>query len=127
LLTWLKVFLIVHLTCAVCAVVAVIPIPIADFFILTSMQAFSAAWIASVRGVPIAESTPRELFLEVFGVIRMGFLAQWIALTVWKLITLPYFLPAAVITIPMVYTLTFVIMTRINWHFRDKAMRRRAA
>ena len=50
----------IHLFSATCAGVAVQPIPFADIFILTPVQAYMATRLASVHGVSINKATAWE-------------------------------------------------------------------
>ena len=78
-----KVSQVTHITCAACAAVAVQPIPFADIFILTPIQAYMGSRIAAIRGVPVSESEASEVIKEILGVIGMGFAAQQIAIGIW--------------------------------------------
>ena len=79
-----KVSRIIRLFSAVCAGVAVQPIPFADFFILTPIQAFMGTRIAAIRGVPIKQSDALTLLKELTGVIGLGYLAQQLAIGAYK-------------------------------------------
>lgn len=117
-----KVSQITHITCAACAGVAVQPIPFADIFILTPIQAYMGSRIAAIRGVPVSESEASEVIKEILGVIGMGFAAQQIALGIWKML-----IPGAggIMTIPIVYGLSYAIMRVMDAYFEAKADRRK--
>lgn len=117
-----KVSRITHITCATCAGVAVQPIPFADIFILTPIQAYMGSRIAAIRGVPISESEASTIIKEILGVIGMGFMAQQIAIGIWKTI-----IPGAggFMTIPIVYGLSYAIMRVMDAYFVAKAGNRR--
>lgn len=117
-----KVSRITHITCAACAGVAVQPIPFADIFILTPIQAYMGSRIAAIRGVPVSESEASTIIKEILGVIGMSFMAQQIAIGIWKTL-----IPGAggFMTIPIVYGLTYAIMRVMDAYFRAKAANRK--
>ena len=117
-----KVSRITHITCATCAGVAVQPIPFADIFILTPIQAYMGSRIAAIRGVPVSESEASTIIKEILGVIGMGFMAQQIAIGIWKTL-----IPGAggFMTIPIVYGLTYAIMRVMDAYFIAKAANRK--
>lgn len=117
-----KVSRITHITCAACAGVAVQPIPFADIFILTPIQAYMGSRIAAIRGVPVSESEASDVIKEILGVIGMGFAAQQIALGIWKTL-----IPGAggFMTIPIVYGLSYAIMRVMDAYFAAKAAKRK--
>lgn len=117
-----KVSRITHITCATCAGVAVQPIPFADIFILTPIQAYMGTRIAAIHGVPVSESEAADIIKEILGVIGMGFAAQQIALGIWKTL-----IPGAggFMTIPIVYGLSYAIMRVMDAYFTAKAAKRK--
>jgi uncharacterized protein (DUF697 family) len=117
-----KVSRITHITCATCAGVAVQPIPFADIFILTPIQAYMGSRIAAIRGVPVSESEAATVIKEILGVIGMSFAAQQIAIGIWKTL-----IPGAggFMTIPIVYGLSYSIMRVMDAYFRAKAANRK--
>ncbi len=50
-----KVSRIITIFSTTCAAIAVQPIPFADFFILTPLQAFMGTRISAIRGMPLGE------------------------------------------------------------------------
>ena len=67
-----KVSRVNKIMAATCAGVAVQPIPFADFFILTPLQAYMGTRIATIRGVPVSESYAQEVLLEIASVFASG-------------------------------------------------------
>ncbi len=112
-----KVSRITHIACATCAGVAVQPIPFADIFVLTPIQAYFASRIAAIRGVPVSESDASDWVKEIIGVVGMAIIAQQIAIGIWKLVT---FGLGGVLTIPLVYGLTYAIMKVADAYFSAK-------
>jgi uncharacterized protein (DUF697 family) len=113
-----KVNKITHICCATCSAVAVQPIPFADYFILTPIQIYMGSRIAAIREVPMSDADVSIVMKEIFGALGMGFVAQQVALGVWKFV-----IPGAsgFMTIPIVYGLTFAIMRVMDSYFIAKA------
>jgi len=97
---------IIHLFSAACAGIAVQPIPFADIFVLTPIQAYMAERLAAVRGVPVSEGSAMELMIDLVKVVGLGMLAQQAALGLYK-VGLPFL--AGFTTIALVYGLTYAI------------------
>jgi uncharacterized protein (DUF697 family) len=113
-----KVSRIINYFGITCAAVAVQPIPFADIFVLTPIQAFMGARIAAIRGVPVSEAKSAEILKEISGVAGMGLAAQQIALGAYKT-GLPFL--AGFTTIPLVYGLTYGIGNVMDYYFKNKA------
>lgn len=113
-----KVSRIIHLTCAICAGVAIQPIPFADIFVLTSIQAYFATRIAAIHGVPVSRAAAKDWVKETIGIIGLGWIAQQIAIGVWKVVT---FGLGGFLTIPLVYGLTYGIMRIADAYFSAKS------
>ncbi len=101
-----KVEQIITVFSTVCAGLAVQPIPFADIFILTPLQAFMGARISAIHGMPVSEKQASELIKEIMGVVGAGMFAQQIGIAAAK-IFFPIF--GGVATIPVVFGLTFAI------------------
>ncbi|EIC21427.1 YcjF family protein [Thiorhodovibrio frisius] len=97
---------IIHIFSATCAAVAVQPIPFADIFVLTPIQAYMGTRLSAIRGMPLSETEAKDLVVEIGGVVGLGMLAQQIALGLYKT-GLPFL--AGFTTIPLVYGLTYAI------------------
>lgn len=113
-----KVSRITHIACATCAGVAIQPIPFADIFVLTPIQAYFATRIAAIRGVPVSESDASDWIKEIIGIVGMGIIAQQIAIGIWKLVTFGF---GGMLTIPLVYGLTYAVMKVADAYFSAKA------
>ena len=113
-----KISQITHIACATCAGVAIQPIPFADIFILTPIQAYFGTRIAAIRGVPVTDARMGEIIREIFGVIGLGVTAQQLAIAAWKFI-----IPGGggFATIPLVYALTYAIMKVVDLYFIYKS------
>lgn len=109
---------IIHIFSATCAGAAVQPLPFADIFVLTTIQAYMAERLAAVRGVPIAKGSAMELVTDLAKVIGLGMLAQQVALGLYK-VGLPFL--AGFTTIPLVYGLTYGIGKVLDYLFIERA------
>ena len=98
----------------VCAAVAIQPIPFADIFILTPIQAFMGTRIAKIRGYNFSM---QEVYKEIIGILGLSFLAQQTAIGLYKTI-LPFF--GALTTIPLVFLLTYSMGKVMNFYFVSK-------
>ncbi|MCP3032916.1 hypothetical protein LF817_16445 [Halobacillus sp. A1] len=113
-----KVTKIITTTSILCAAVAIQPIPFADIFILTPIQAFMGHKIAQVRGINLKEESVKEVIKYIGGVIGGGFAAQQTAIGLYK-IGLPGI--GGLMTIPLVAGLTFGLGKAIDLYFIEKA------
>jgi|TARA_B100002052_G_C15732795_1_gene529500 uncharacterized protein (DUF697 family) len=112
-----KVLRIIKVFAAGCAAFAVQPIPFADFFVLTPIQAYMGTRIGAIRGVPVSESKATEIFKEIAGVIGLGLLAQQLVIGLYKTF-IPFL--GAITTIPIVYGLTYGIGRVMDLYFIQK-------
>lgn len=113
-----KVDRITQITCVACAALAVQPLPFADIFVLTPLQAYMGTRIAAIRGVPVSESEVTDLIKEIAGVVGMGILAQQTAIGLFKTI-LPFL--GGLMTLPLVYGLSYAIMRVIDAWYEAKS------
>ena len=102
----------------VCAGIAVQPIPFADIFILTPLQAYMGTRLAAIRGIRLSEQESTDLIKQVMGVVGMGLVAQQLGIAAAKIL-FPIF--GGVATIPVVFGLTYAIGTVIDKYFIAKA------
>ena len=109
-----KIEKIILLFSTVCAAVAIQPIPFADIFILTPIQAFMGTRIAKIRGYSF---TMNEIYKEIIVLLGLSFLAQQTAIGLYKTI-LPFL--GAVTTIPLVFVLTYSMGKVMNFYFISK-------
>ena len=109
---------IIHIFSVTCAAVAVQPIPFADFFVLTPIQAYMGVRLSAIRGMPISEAEAKDLLKEIAGVVGLGMLAQQAALGLYK-VGLPFL--AGFTTIPLVYGLTYAIGRTMDFYLERKS------
>ncbi|WP_223550519.1 YcjF family protein [Aestuariivivens sp. NBU2969] len=112
-----KVVNIIRTYSAICAGLAIQPLPFADIFILTPTQAIMGKQIADVRGYKITEERSTEIIKEIGGVIGLGVAAQQLVIGAYKTF-LPFM--GAVTTIPVVYGLTFGIGKVMDYYIITK-------
>ena len=117
-----KVARITHIACATCAGIAIQPIPFGDIFFLTPVQAYLGSRVAAIRGVPVSKSATSDVIKEIIGVIGMGIVAQQIGIGVWKIVTGGL---GGLLTIPLVYGLTYAMMGVIDAYYSAKARNRK--
>lgn len=113
-----KISNITHIACATCAGVSIQPLPFADIFILTPLQGYFASRIAAIHGVPLTENEALDWVKEIIGLVGLGMLAQQLALGVWKTVTFGF---GGLLSIPLVYGLTYAIMKVADVYFFHKA------
>ena len=101
-----KAELIIKLFSGTCAAIALQPIPFADFFVLTPIQAYMGARLAAIRGSNTSESEIKTILKEIASVIGLGLLAQQLAIGAYKTF-IPFL--GAITTIPIVFGLTYAI------------------
>lgn len=109
---------IIHLFSITCAAVAVQPIPFADIFVLTPIQAYMGVRLSAIRGMPLSESEATDLLKEIAGVVGLGMVAQQVALGLYK-VGLPFL--AGFTTIPLVYGLTYAIGHIMDFYLEKKS------
>jgi len=100
-----------------CAAIAVQPIPFADIFVLTPIQAYMGKKIADIRGFNISEAGAKEIFKELAGLVGLGFLSQQLVIGAYKTV-LPFI--SGVTTIPLVFGLTYGMGKVMDYYFEKK-------
>ena len=103
-----KVDKIIVIFSVVCGGIAVQPIPFADIFILTPLQAYMGQRLAAIRGLKLSEQQSTELIKQLMGVVGMGLVAQQLGIAAAKIL-FPIF--GGVATVPVVFGLTYAIGT----------------
>ena len=89
-----------------CGAIAVQPIPFADIFILTPLQAYMGSRLAAIRGLKLSEQESTDLIKQLMGVVGMGLVAQQLGIAAAKIL-FPIF--GGVATVPVVFGLTYAI------------------
>lgn len=117
-----KVAHIITIFSSVCAGVAIQPIPFADIFILTPLQAFMGTRISAIRGIRLSEKQSSDVIKEIMGVVGAGMIAQQLGIAAAK-IFFPIF--GGVATIPVVFGLTFAIGKVMDIYFINQAKGRK--
>ena len=109
---------IIHIFSVTCAAVAVQPIPFADIFVLTPIQAYMGVRLSAIRSMPLSEAEATDLLKEIAGVVGLGMAAQQAALGLYK-VGLPFL--AGFTTIPLVYGLTYAIGRVMDFYLEKKS------
>ena len=109
-----KVNQIIVVFSSICAGVAIQPIPFADIFVLTPIQAYMGTRISAIRGMPLSEKEVGEVLKEVAGVVGLGLLAQQLAIGAYKTV-LPFL--AGFTTIPLVFSMSYAIGKVMDAYF----------
>lgn len=112
-----KVNQVIVIFSTTCAAIAVQPVPFADFFILTPLQAYMGARISAIRGTPLNEKEVNDLIVELMGVVGLGMVAQQIGIAAAKAF-FPIF--GSVATVPVVFSLTYAIGKLMDAYFVAK-------
>lgn len=107
---------------SICAGVAIQPIPFADIFVLTPIQAYMGTRISAIRGMPLSEKEVGEVLKEIAGAVGLALLAQQLALGAYKTI-LPVL--AGFTTIPLVFGLSYGIGKVMDVYFINRAKGKR--
>ena len=119
-----KVGQIIVIFSTVCAAIAIQPIPFADFFILTPLQAYMGVRISAIRGVTLSEKQASDLIKEIMGVVGMGMLAQQLGIAAAKLF-FPIF--GSIATVPVVFGLTYAIGKVMDLYLVNRAAGRKVS
>lgn len=113
-----KVNQIIVVFSTACGAIAVQPIPFADFFILTPIQAYMGSRISAIRGLPLSERQSADLVKELAGVVGMGAIAQQLGIGAAKLF-FPIF--GSIATVPVVFGLTYGIGNVMDAYLTSKS------
>lgn len=101
-----------------CGAIAIQPIPFADIFVLTPIQAYMGKKIADIHGCPISESEATDIFKELAGLVGLGLLSQQLVIGAYKTF-IPFL--GAITTIPIVFGLTYGMGQIMSAYFQKKA------
>ncbi len=99
---------------------AIQPIPFADIFILSPIQAFTQK-IAKIKEIDIKEEGAMEVITFIAGMVGIGFATQQTAIGLFKM-GLPGL--GGFMTIPLVARLTYGIGKAVDLYFKNKAIGR---
>lgn len=112
-----KVQRLIFTTSALCAGIAIQPIPFADMPILTTIQGFMGWEIAKIRGIELTQEGTLEVVKYLGGVVGAGWLAQHGIIGLYKA-GLPFL--GGLMTIPLVFGITFGIGRAMDLYFCAK-------
>lgn len=107
---------IVFLTSAVCAGIALQPLPFADILVHTPVQAYMAMKIGDIKGFPISKKQAEDILKELAGMVGLGLLAQHGIASLYRL-----GLPAVggLMAAPLMFASTYA-MGRIAEYYFDQ-------
>ncbi len=108
---------VIFLTAAVCAGIAIQPLPFADMLVYTPVQAFMAMKIGYIKGFPISKKQAEDIIKELGGMVGMGLLAHHGMASLAKL-----GVPAAggLIAAPFVFASTYAMGSIAEYYFDQK-------
>ncbi|MCL4233622.1 MAG: hypothetical protein KJ042_03780 [Deltaproteobacteria bacterium] len=116
-----KIERIILSTCAGCAALSAMPLPLADLLILTPIQGHMAWRIAHVRGVELSKQKAVETVKEILGTVGLGLAARQAVITATRL------MPGlgSVMSIPLVFGATYGIGRVMDLYFVERKAGRR--
>ena len=109
---------VIWTTSALCAGIAIQPIPFADMPILTSLQIYMGYKLGKIRGYDVSEQGMWEILKHIGGVVGIGFAAQQTVIGLYKL-GLPFL--GGLMTIPLVGGLTYGIGKAMDLYVNMRA------
>jgi uncharacterized protein (DUF697 family) len=113
-----KADIIIHSTGLTCGVLALVPLPFADFFILTPIQIVMVQNIGKAYGFEMSQKEAQEALLEVAGVVGMAWLGQQTVLTLYKTV-IPY--AGGLFTVPLVWSVCYGMGSVAKYYFHVKS------
>jgi len=108
---------IIFLTAAVCAGIAIQPLPFAEMLVFTPIQALMAMQIGNIKGFPISKKQAEDIIKELGGMVGLGLLAHHGIAGLTKL-----GLPATggLIAAPLVFASTYAMGYIAEYYFDQK-------
>lgn len=112
-----KINAIIHSTGIVCGIIALQPIPFADFFILTPLQIIMTLYIGRAYGFEITWKRAAEICAEILGVIGAALISMNAIIAGYKTV-IPY--AGGLFTLPLVWAATYGIgsAAKVYYSFR---------
>ena len=109
-----NVLKVIDQTAMVAAITAIVmPIPAADFVVLTPIQAKMALHIGRIKGFEVNQERAEEIVTEIFGVLGMSLTAHLLIVSVAKLIPVV----GSVLTWPLIFAATWSIGKVVDYYF----------
>ena len=108
---------VIFLTAAVCAGIAIQPLPFADMLLFTPVQAYMAMKIGNIKGFPISKKQAEDIITELGGMVGLGILAHHGMASIAKL-----GIPGAggLLAAPLVFAYTYAIGSIAEYYFDQK-------
>lgn len=107
---------IILLTAAVCAGLAIQPLPFADILVLTPLQVYMAVKIGDIKGFPVSKKQAEDILKELGGMVGLGLLTQQGIASLYKL-GLPTV--GGLMAAPLMFASTYAV-GRIAEHYFDQ-------
>jgi uncharacterized protein (DUF697 family) len=105
---------VIDQTATVAAITSmVLPIPAADFVVLTPIQAKMALHIGTIKGFDVSQERAQEIVTEILGVLGMSLTANLLIVSLTKLIPIV----GGVLTVPLIYAATWGIGKVVDYYF----------
>lgn len=108
---------IIFLTSAVCAGIALQPLPFADILVNTPVQAFMAMKIGDIKGFPVSKKQAEDILKELGGMVGLGLLAQQGISSLYKL-GLP--VAGGLLAAPLQFSSTYAMGRIAEYYFDQK-------
>jgi uncharacterized protein (DUF697 family) len=108
---------VIFLTAAVCAGLAIQPLPFVDVLVHTPVQVFMAAKIGEIKGFPISKKQAEDILKELGGMVGLGLLAQHGMASLYKL-GLPTV--GGLMAAPLVFASSYAIGRIAEYYFDQK-------
>ena len=108
---------VIFLTAAVCAGLAIQPLPVVDVLIHTPVQVFMAAKIGEIKGFPVGKKQAEDILKELGGMVGLGLLAQHGVASLYKL-GLPTV--GGLMAGPLMFASTYAIGRIAEYYFDQK-------
>lgn len=108
---------VIFLTAAVCAGIAIQPLPFADMLLFTPVQAYMAMKIGNIKGFPVSKKQAEDIIKELGGMVGLGILAHHGMASITKL-----GLPGAggLLASPLVFAYTYAVGRIAEYYFDQK-------
>ena len=113
-----KVARVIQVCAVTSAVIAVQPVPMADFVLQLPILAYMGFKIGRIRGVDVRQHDAERLVGEILATVGMGFAARQVLAGLTK-VALPFL--GVVVAIPLFFALIYAVGKVMDFYFRAQA------
>ena len=113
-----KVERVIKVCATTAAVVAIQPVPMADFALQLPILAYMGFKIGRIRGVDIRQHEAARLTGEILATVGMGFAARQVLAGIYKS-AFPFM--GAITTLPLFFALIYAVGKVMDYYFRAQA------